>query len=50
MYRRSTTLTEKEIEELYGKSVWDMTAEELMENDLVEDWVRLVELNAEYED
>lgn len=36
-------MTEKEIEELYGKSIWDMTATELIENNLVKVWVKLVD-------
>ena len=40
-------MTESEIIEIYGKSIWDMSANELRENNLVETWVRLVDLNAE---
>ena len=38
--------TEKEIEEVYGKSIWDMTTDELIENDLISDWVDLIDSNS----
>lgn len=36
-------MTETEIKELYGKSIWDMTPSELIENDLVHEWTKLVD-------
>lgn len=36
-------MTEKEIEELYGKSIWDMSAEEIIQNGLSEVWQKLVD-------
>ena len=38
---------ETEIKEIYGKGLFDMTIEELIDNHLVEDWVRAVDENAE---
>ncbi len=43
-------LTEREIEEIYGKSIWDMTVQELIDNDLTRDWVKLVDAAASEED
>ena len=40
-------MTEKEIEMLFGKSIWDMTVAEIIENRLAEEWARLVDENAE---
>ena len=40
-------LSDKEIKEIYGKSVFDMTTEELVENDLVHNWVELVDASVE---
>lgn len=40
---------DKEIEEIYGKSIWEMTVGELIENDLVSDWVNLANAYAEYD-
>jgi len=37
------TMTEKEIIEVFGKSIWDMTAEELVKNNLDKIWFLLVE-------
>lgn len=39
-------ISEKEIEMLFGKSLWDMTVAEVIENGLAEEWVRLVDENA----
>lgn len=39
-------MSENEIKEIYGKSIWDMTPEEIIENNLVEIWARLVDENA----
>lgn len=38
-------MQESEIKEIYGKSIWDMTSEELVKNNLVEIWVKLVDEN-----
>lgn len=38
-------MTEKEIEELYGKSIWDMSTEELFDNGLIVIWAKLVDEN-----
>ncbi len=42
-------LTEAEIEEIYGKSIWDMTAEEIVEYGLVSIWAKLVDESGENE-
>lgn len=42
--------TEKEIEREFGKSIWDMTPKEMVENDLVHDWVAIVDGNAGWTD
>lgn len=39
-------MTEQEIIELYGKSIWDMTPTERYENGLIETWAKLVDQNA----
>lgn len=36
-------MTEEEIIEVFGKSIWDMTAAELVENNLDKIWFLLVE-------
>ena len=36
-------MTEKEIEELYGKSIWNMTASEIIDNGLEKIWLQLME-------
>ena len=41
---------ETEIKEIYGKELFDMTIEELIDNNLVDDWVRAVDENAEEDD
>lgn len=38
---------ETEIKEIYGKGLFDMTTEELIDNHLVDDWVRAVDENME---
>ena len=38
-------MNENDVIELYGKSIWDMSAVELIDNGLVELWVKLVEDN-----
>ena len=43
-------MTEQEIIEIYGKSIWDMSAVELYENGLVRIWGELVDLNSDDED
>ena len=43
-------MTEHEINEIYGKSIWNMTTKEIRENGLVEIWAKLVDENAEDED
>lgn len=39
-------MTEQEIIEIYGKSIWDMTPTERAENGLIETWAKLVDQNA----
>ncbi len=39
-------MTEAEVKEMFGKSIWDMTTEELIEYDLVHIWSKLVDENA----
>ena len=39
-------MSEREIFEIFGKSIWDMTPAELVKNGLVEVWARLVDKNA----
>lgn len=36
-------MTEAEVKELYGKSIWEMTPQELVENNLDGLWYKLVE-------
>ena len=36
-------MNEQEIIEMYGKSIWDMTAEEITQHDLDDVWVALVD-------
>ena len=40
-------MTEQEIRYTYGKSIWDMTAEELTKYDLWDIWLDLVKINEE---
>ena len=40
---------EQEIIDIYGKSIWDMTAQELYENGLIEIWADLVDMETEEE-
>ena len=40
-------MTEKEIKDIYGKDIFEMTPSELVENHLVEEWARLVDEAAE---
>ena len=44
---KAKDLTEKEIEEEYGKSIWEMSMSELRDNDLVETLAKLVDENQE---
>ena len=48
-------LTDREIKEIYGKSIFDMTVAELAENHLVDTWADMVdeyadEISDEYEE
>lgn len=36
-------MTEEEIEELYKKSIWDMSTKEIIQNGLSEVWQKLVD-------
>ena len=36
-------MTEQDIKSLFGKSIWSMTPSEIVENNLVDVWVRLVD-------
>lgn len=38
-------MTDKEIIETYGKSIWEMTVEEIIKYDLEDVWFQLVEEN-----
>lgn len=38
-------MTEQEIRYEYGKSIWDMTEQELTDNDLWGTWLELMKLN-----
>lgn len=42
-------LSEKQIEEIYGKSIWEMTPQEMADNELIHTWAVLVDLNANEE-
>lgn len=42
-------MSEKEIQEFYGVSIWEMSPAELVEHNLVETWARLVDEQAELE-
>ena len=37
-------MTDKDIEEIYGKSIWEMTTTEIINNNLEEVWVQLMEI------
>jgi hypothetical protein len=41
---------EKEILDIYGKSIWDMSNEELIEYDLTDDWAKLVDAHYDWEE
>ena len=41
-------MTEKDVIEIFGKSIWDMSADELVRYKLVELWAKLI--NETYED
>ena len=41
---------EKEILDIYGKSIWDMSNEELIEYDLTDDWAKLVDTHYDFEE
>ena len=43
-------MTETEIKRIYGKDIFEMSVSEMVENDLVEDWARLVDEYAEVDD
>ncbi len=43
-------MTEQDVIEIYGKSIWDMTPSELAENGLISLWVKLVDEAAEAEE
>ena len=43
-------MTEMEIKRIYGKDIFEMSVNEMVENDLVEDWARLVDEYAEVDD
>lgn len=36
-------MTDEDIKEIYGKSIWEMTTIEIIDNNLEEIWVRLME-------
>ena len=36
-------MTDEDIKEIYGKSIWEMTTTEIIDNNLEEIWVRLME-------
>lgn len=40
-------VTERDIYERFGKSIWEMTVKEIIDNGLAEVWARLVEQEAE---
>lgn len=40
-------MTENDIKEIYGKSIWNMTPAELIKYDLVDTWAKLVDENAD---
>ena len=40
------TQREIEIENIYEKSIWDMSMKEIIDNGLTSDWVKIVEENA----
>lgn len=40
-------MTEQEIIETYGKSIWDMSAQELIDFDLDRKWVQLMGMEGE---
>lgn len=43
-------MTEKDIEKVYGKSIWDMKVHEIIENNLVKEWVMFVDEGENNED
>lgn len=36
-------MTDEDIKEIYGKSIWEMTTTEIIDNNLEEIWVQLME-------
>lgn len=40
-------MTEQDVIEIFGKSIWDMTAAELIRNGLDELWNRLIDQDTE---
>ena len=36
-------MSENDIQEIFGKSIWDMTTEEIIKNNLTDVWVKLVD-------
>jgi hypothetical protein len=43
IFERNYIMTDKDVEEIYGKSIWDMTTTEIINNNLEEVWVQLIE-------
>lgn len=39
------TQREIEIENIYEKSIWDMSMKEIIDNGLISDWIKIVEEN-----
>lgn len=42
----STNLSEQDIIDIFGKSIWDMTMQEIRDNHLEDVWAELVDKNA----
>lgn len=42
----STDLSEQDIIDIFGKSIWDMTMQEIRDNHLEDIWAELVDRNA----
>ena len=36
-------MTDKDVKEIFGKSIWEMTCQEIIENGLEDVWVHLVD-------
>ncbi len=41
--KKVDNMSENDIKEIFGKSIWDMTAEEIIKNNLTDVWVKLVD-------